>query len=48
MQIGNRVIQSYDTNIQNSQIEQVKTTQQSQSQTSVAQLKEGAVFKGEV
>ncbi|MBE5941337.1 MAG: flagellar hook-length control protein FliK [Lachnospiraceae bacterium] len=48
MQIGNRVIQSYDTNIQNSQIEQIKTTQQSQSQTSVAQLKEGAVFKGEV
>ncbi len=48
MQIGNRVIQSYDTNIQNSQIEQVKATQQSQSQTSAAQLKEGAVFKGEV
>ncbi len=48
MQIGNRVIQSYDTNIQNNQVEQVKTTQQSQSQTSAAQLKEGAVFKGEV
>ncbi len=48
MQIGNRVIQSYDTNIQNSQIEHVKSTEQPQSQTNVAQLKEGTVFKGEV
>ncbi len=52
MQIGNRVIQSYDANIQNgSKLEHAKSaeqTTQTQSSSAVAALKEGAVFKGEV
>ncbi len=52
MQIGNRVVQSYDANIQDrSKLDQAKTaeqTKQIQSSSAVAALKEGAVFKGEV
>lgn len=52
MQIGNRVIQSYDANIQDrSKLDNAKAaeqTKQTQSSSAVAALKEGAVFKGEV
>lgn len=52
MQIGNRVIQSYDANIQDrSKLDSAKAaeqTKQTQSSSAVAALKEGAVFKGEV
>lgn len=52
MQIGNRVIQSYDANIQNgNKLEHAKSTEQTsqtQSSSAVSALKEGAVFKGEV
>lgn len=52
MQIGNRVVQSYDANIQDrSKLDNAKTTEQTkqtQSSPTVANLKEGAVFKGEV
>ena len=52
MQIGNRVIQSYDANIQDrSKLDNAKATEQTkqtQSSSAVAALKEGAVFKGEV
>lgn len=52
MQIGNKIIQSYDTNIKNgNKLENAKNTEQnSQTQSSslVSALKEGAVFKGEI
>ncbi len=50
MQIGTRVTQSYDANIQNraDQTKSAEQTQQTQSSSSVSTLKEGAVFKGEV
>lgn len=52
MQIGNRVIQNYDANIQNSgKLDHAKLaeqTAQTQSSSAVTALKEGAVFKGEV
>lgn len=52
MQIGNRVVQSYDANIQDrSKLDSAKAaeqTKQTQSSSAVAALKEGAVFKGEV
>ena len=52
MQIGNRVVQNYDTNIQErNQLENAKSaeqTKQTQSSANITGLKEGAVFKGEV
>ncbi|MBQ9984508.1 MAG: flagellar hook-length control protein FliK [Lachnospiraceae bacterium] len=52
MQIGNRVVQSYDANIQDrSKLDSAKATEQTkqtQSSSAVAALKEGVVFKGEV
>lgn len=52
MQVGNRVVQSYDTNIKNgNKIENAKNTElssQTQSSSAIAALKEGAVFKGEI
>jgi len=52
MQIGNRVVQNYDANIQDrSKLDNTKTaeqTRQTQSPSAVNGLKEGAVFKGEV
>ena len=52
MQIGNRVVQNYDTNIQErNQLENAKSaeqTKQTQSSANITGLKEGAVFKGEI
>lgn len=52
MQITNRAVQSYDSNIQErSKLEHTKSSErtgQTQSSGSIAGLKEGTVFKGEV
>lgn len=52
MQIGSRVLQSYDANIQDrSKLDSAKATEQTkqtQSSSLASALKEGAVFKGEV